>query len=767
MEKLKNKKAIEEQDCKTKREQYIKYKLDKLILLQDIKDSLPAHRVEYLRNKIEWLLALKRGNSNLLSELKKPIDQISGLCLILIIENMSDLAKNYIHKDEGILKKVVKHLMINNPKKFKECVCSIYKQNMTSLQTKQSLLSKLQNPGDRVVEEEKIIQLAKKQKRERGAILSHFDKMKELPESLSDQIIRDHWDFFKSFIDSDFDLNELNETIFLMLSDGEKVENLEKAKKKINLEFEDSNNKLNKLLETYFSFFDRSDNLFLSISNDFDLVGASYELPIKSIVDLSGEAVQKLNSVAIAQNKGLPLLELSFDPFDDGFATNPTSSSAQCQRIEIHAQEAFKNECAQRLGAIGKKWNENKGRIFLVGERLKEENIRNSLKNLLKLDDNESFKEIDDILLEEALNQISSQRLSLFENIEQYFKLNSNFVKDKSVHKDIDNQTWPSLITALVKEQKKHVFKRFTLLNGIYEGFVRDAKLIINAADNISPGAGQHVSEIICSILEDSHKEATSTTVADTHHSKSIMGNRCNDVAYDSVTKACENLNEILLLPVDHAFRKNPFEHAHTFPFPAVVNWKISALKKMIEEKGYDLDSLDVPVDGTADFLLRPGIMKEQFNEFKKDLEKKLPGSFEKEIETLKNKLHDNPAHFIFASLTALSTVYLYALSETQHLPSFINQEVDSISEWRLSETESYKSCIKTSLIEMIKTPSNGSGKTFDKNFDKYIPRTLDKASQKEKEWIESAKNGVDNGLIYKVLQIFVLQTKQAALAAI
>lgn len=741
-EKRKNKEAIKEEDCKNNREKYIKYKLDKMILSDDIAVSLPDHRAQYLKNKIEGIVALQRINAYLGNELSKDANNIDGLTLVLILEMMKGLAKNYIDNDEEKLKSVIWLLIESDPVKFKSCINLIY----SKCSQKCNGHTKLKEKGD---VKKLVTRLAKKEV-----------DLKFVKEEISSKYSH----IFKDFMESESVLNQLGGTVFSMLSETEKTEKLVNVRSSISTERIALQDRLNASIEAYLHNFNGIPDLYTSIFDDVGVTGVCYEFPIQLIEDLSEEAKQSLNGVAIKQGKNLKIDEQSYDPFEIDL-----SSVSASQATEIHATDAFKKECQLRLETISKNWDRNRLLIFSVAPRMMNEElaeeIRDSLKMLLKPRNDDNFNEIDEIVLEEALNKISSQNVSMFHRIEQYFSANKDLIKNSAVHKVFSNETSLKMINALVKEQKKHVFERFASLNAIYEGFARDANFIIESAEALKTGAGAHVRNILCSILQDSHKAEKSQTVADNHHADYIMGNRKKDTdLYDSLQQASENLYEILLLPDEHGFRKDWFDHAHTFPFPAVMNWKMPKLKELIGKEGYSVDTL--PAFDKYNELRAP-ILKNGFQKFKEEMKQNKSDAFKEQIDAL-SKVHANDVpQFVFGSLNTLSTVYLYLLSETEHLPAFINKQVDAISEWSLGKNINYKVHIKDSIISMIKSsPSTGQGKTLNDNFKSYIPRTLEKAKQKEQEWVDHAQKGTDNGLLYKVLQIFALQAKQAALTA-
>ena len=67
-------------------------------------------------------------------------------------------------------------------------------------------------------------------------------------------------------------------------------------------------------------------------------------------------------------------------------------------------------------------------------------------------------------------------------------------------------------------------------------------------------------------------------------------------------------------------------------------------------------------------------------------------------------------------------------------------------------------------MVKVI--PPDATSKQLSENFAEYIPNTLEVADKKEEEWRNNASQGIDNAIVYKLLQIFSLQMRQAVVEA-
>ncbi len=740
------KEFVELSSCQTERAKYIKYKIDKLILLDDIAASLPVQKKNFIKTKIIDLVVSLRLDRSLLNKNLNGIDDFS---LSSMLDKIPDYTKDYIGGGSDKRNAVLCQLIKNNPEQFNNCLAFVYANKY--------------NNGDKAKMDE------------RRNVEKLVDRYIAKPESFNDvmnEILTKYDHVFDAFDSKEAleTLPKFNMTVFSLLTPQKKQEEFDRAKVFLAKEIAKNEAAMEALFTTYFSKFTREEiaELKQSATNDIQLTNPSYQFRYQSINDLHQDAKTRLNGIAVKKKQDLPTVDLGFDLFGD---TVPAANGP----VEINATDAFKTACQQRMDEIAKKWNSNSSLIVnLLYHNIQSESTRTipQLESLLKPNSNPDFADFDSAIIEEILRLIKFNPSDFFFNgVEKYFVDNDEHIQQDAGHANLSNDTSVKMIKALVKEQKKHVFERFTNLNPIFEGFVRDANYIIEKAESLKKGSGEDVRAIICSILEDSHTDVKSQTVCDNHHAKHIMGNRQKQKSeyYQGVKEASSNLFDLLLLPDDHFYRRanagNGFDHAHTFPFPAVMNWKAAKLKELISAKSYQVH--DVP---DLDDQLRESkapILKHGFNSLKDEIKGQKNGSFQQQIDKLLKSCETDSGKFLFISLNLLSTVYLYLLSETEFLPALINKDVDQISEWKLEQGHNYKTHFKDSLLAMVKViPPNGTRKKMSENFAEYIPYTLEVADKKEETWRNNASQGIDNAIVYKLLQIFSLQMRQAVVEA-
>lgn len=747
--------------CPDSRAKYIKYKIDKQILLDDIGESYRDKRTDFIKDKINGLVASLRLGKTLVNKTLAGIDDFS---LAEIIRTIPDFTKTYLGGDKTKLYDVIFHFVLSNPRQFKKC------------------LSRLDSNYNPVVKKDKVKQneinsvLAEKRSILDAVwnLVKKFDNDQMSSEELKNQLLRlpNYQKLFDEFnTDSTFSMLDL--AVFSLLTASEKEEKFKEGKIRLADKINENEAKLESVLNNYFSSFstEHIESLKKSILNDVEMQNDAYQFSqfgIKSIEDLSEGAVMKLNGLPIAkkQQGNSANEEFSFNLFDGSFSV-PTESSV----TTINGDAEFKNGCEVALIGIGKSWNSNRPFLFSYLHHLiqleEKKIIAQEMIKLLDPKTNAEYADVVSIIVDDMLGLVLTKdeisglmvvknKSFFFNNVDQYFITFADLIKNNAEHVKLTRDISIKLINTLVNEQKRHVFERFRNLNNIHTGFVRDANYIMEKAETLQKGAGDHVRNIIVHMLENSEKEDKTVTVCDNHHDMEIMGNRKKQPDfYKHALQAAANLHDILLLPAGHSYRKNEFDHAHTFPFPAVMNWRTAKLIESIGAQGYTIDALPDLKNSKSPLL------KEGFKKFKAEVMTLKSDSFRVEIDKIAVTCKDDPAKFIYFSLNLLASPYLFLLSETEYLPGFMNKFVDHLSEW-----SGYKTHIKDSLIAMIKsTPSSARGK-FSDNFKDYIPNTLASANVKEEEWRRFANQGRDNAIVYKFMQILALQTKQAAIEA-
>jgi len=309
--KRKNKEIIKQDSCTTGKEKYIKCKVDKLIVLDDIESSISSHLKEYLQSEVESMVSLLRMNNALLDKIK--MGKIDSFVLSCILENKKDFAKEYINGDDRKLKEVLCFLIKNDPLKFKSILNSIY--------------SKYLNDDDEAVKKQKL-----KEKTEVNSLINGLVNNKISFEDVKKKIESEYCSVFNEF-KSDLSLGELNQVIFPTLTVSEQKEQLKKMEMVIVNEIQSLEGQLKKLLNTYCDKFAKNIRIDLDrcITADMSVIGGCYDFKTQSIMDLGNTARTNLNSLAMKQKREANSVEVEFDLFNgtiDIKSGNPASNSS-------------------------------------------------------------------------------------------------------------------------------------------------------------------------------------------------------------------------------------------------------------------------------------------------------------------------------------------------------------------------------------------------------------------------------------------------------
>lgn len=274
----------------------------------------------------------------------------------------------------------------------------------------------------------------------------------------------------------------------------------------------------------------------------------------------------------------------------------------------------------------------------------------------------------------------------------------------------------------ILKEQKQHAMARFCQLVVNYENFIRHAKIIEDRAEALEKGLGQKVRSSISEIIEHSHYSSVKkeikqlagkddeasqiklaqlqgieakTTVADTHHKKVFMGYQKEDhFKEDEIQHAVHKVNQVLHL---HGTAEEviQFSHAHTFPFPAMFNWKLEKMKEILNAHG-------IAVEADFEPEIRY-ISSSFFQTFKQGMD---PDTFDQafklELEKILVDVKQVPSKFILSALDLLKRYHFRVFSETELVPDFINSVLDKLSEWSTNKGD-YKQSIASNLSVLIK----------------------------------------------------------------
>ncbi len=351
------------------------------------------------------------------------------------------------------------------------------------------------------------------------------------------------------------------------------------------------------------------------------------------------------------------------------------------------------------------------------------------------------------------------------------------------------------IIRKIFKEQKHHVFMRFCTLLNHYEDFLRHAKIIQNMADEMEPGMGDKVENVIYGLLQHSHyetysvserktlqkiyeeaklenytsrtvsyedyianlkakldridQEAKLSTVRNNHHEDYIMGfEEPGTISEEKKIAAAAALERMLQI----SGPLNKFSRAHTLPFPGMFTWKKEKIKEFLAGNG-----LTVPFN----FFFNGYITNEFFKAVIKNNAELLDQCFIEQLNLM--KAHMSKEEFIYAALELMGKLHLRIFSETELMPDFVNTYLDALSE---SHTEGfyYKKIIAEGLAKCVKEPTV----SLAERLKLYKEGTLKQYDAKMQEWNQNTSSLLSDKFQVKIwhtmLKIGAVQVKQALL---
>ncbi len=407
-----------------------------------------------------------------------------------------------------------------------------------------------------------------------------------------------------------------------------------------------------------------------------------------------------------------------------------------------------------------------------------------------------SFSIICRFIFERIQALIEKEKNTNNEIFDQALKASSNLLKayaeDTDTDKDIAN------IRLLLKEQKKHSFARFGYLAENYADFIRHAKLIEEAVAKIdsSPDSKTIIRQALSILLQHSHyvdltqkiedvekkikrsescsdqelllKEKLSKlqqqqkdlTVNHNHHEKHLMGYEADNYFSGPEEKATaiHTVNTIMQLFETPDEIKN-FQHAHTFPFPAMFNWDEERMKQILKHLNINL---------SEDFEAPKRYISSNF--FKKirngQSSKILDEAFINELNKIKQEVGSDKAKFIYCALDVLKHYHLRVFSETELFPDVINTYSDHFSEWSIAlgknlEPNSYKKNLALELSKLLEQDTVTKAMVAQ-CLSEYYKQTLNKI-RKQEEYI---KFNDDCTIIELFKKITAFQVEQSVFLA-
>jgi len=329
-------------------------------------------------------------------------------------------------------------------------------------------------------------------------------------------------------------------------------------------------------------------------------------------------------------------------------------------------------------------------------------------------------------------------------------------------------------INAILSEQKKHAMARFCGLIANYNDFLRHTKILERKAEELFPGKGEIVRAILIEIIRHSHYEIADEkeiedlrqsnkkpqqeklkkiegekkllTVKDNHHDTDIMGyEKKGHYLPDAKSNAIRKINQTMQL-YGTKNKVSNFQHAHTFPFPAMFNWKPKKVRNILSSHQLQVDHNYIPQHYIQALFFKAVRDKRDT--------RLLDDAFLQQLDKIQAAAPDNPAKFIYTAIDLLKHYHLRVFSETELVPDFINTELDQLSEWKGSK-DTYKKSLATGVVKLLEK-NEISKEDVALALQPFFKETDAKINRQVKAW-ES-----DKSIFNLVQQIGALHVQQA-----
>jgi hypothetical protein len=719
----------------TPKDNYKKAKLEKLRIITKLEEILPEKKCDILRETIKTLILKIRTAKFILNQLQTN-DQ-KGLKQTLC--RSPDIAVDFLNNHKEDHQSYIKDLILEDSGELKKALYHIYQLD-PSLESTQELLGLFALKADAIDKRLALI----------------FEKKEFQP------VLEKLISYTKLFYP----------VILKKMSDAEKIE----MKKTGNLLFQEqlknTEKELEHFIQTNFSALEPQKLAQLEREIQKEIAFDEYNIPffVSSHLQLNGHEISRLNAIATTR-KMTNTPEIAFDDLfsSDSIKENPTSSGAfSVDGFFLTANQPMLDELQAKAGQIANHWDKSLLQISIAPYSMQSEV---PFEYYSMLNPTLEHEDIQTLIINASWRILCERNYPMFPRLHAFFINERELIVASAEPNGLGNLSF-KIIKFVLKEQKKHTFERFRRLHVIYSGFVRDARQAASQAEMLKKGAGKDLIDIIKNLLllspYDDHK-----TVYDNHHKSYVMGYEPKissegekRLQAQQQSLALANINKAFLIPDE--YKITHFERSHTFPFPAMMNWKASCIHQSLEEKGYHVTTLpDLPADFEKNMgpdtyrKIRPPISKNGFDRFKQDLAKGKNELFEREIAAIKSTAKSDVANFLYHSLNLLATAYLYSVSETEALPSFVNQELDALSEFKKSSTNSYKIKLRDAVMAMLDTPNQMASE----DLSQYLSQAQENLESKKKEWKKKAFENPTESIYYNALIYGALQTEQAILA--
>jgi|GEM_PF-2860373 len=409
--------------------------------------------------------------------------------------------------------------------------------------------------------------------------------------------------------------------------------------------------------------------------------------------------------------------------------------------------------------------NNEKFRNSIIYNVMKDKNLQNEIKDPINGIKDVTFdrsyllkhfisKIVNEVLSKDLKNLLLekfSKKLANKETI-AFFSLERKFI--------MKNKNWTSLLT---KEYKKHSLARFDHLFNYYTAFVNIMFNLGEIGETNHVGFKKKLVEIVAHLVEHSSIELDNfqtdnlaskaekasikiknaellkkiTINPDFHRNERFIGAEKTSRTMAEQTSIRTILS--LLMGIEKIEEHGEFkdmitvERSHTMPFPVLFGWLAEKMKELIDP------NYNFPKNEKNE---------QEKHFFNKNLfeQKRLRNISHKELEDLFSKefksfLNLPRQELLYKSLEMTRTFFMRLFSETELLPSFMNQFADNASEWRDNDKSNYKINLSNCMKDMILKGEKIEQAQVVKVLEPYLKKTLLNVENKlENEKIEQDK---------------------------
>lgn len=327
--------------------------------------------------------------------------------------------------------------------------------------------------------------------------------------------------------------------------------------------------------------------------------------------------------------------------------------------------------------------------------------------------------------------QLKQKKLDRLQTL--YAELKSKHpVNEKLLQKSLalESAAVTNFLEGLIHEHQAHTFGRFTKLFTCHADFINNLIYLFNnmKLKTIEPAT---IQKIVIDILSRTHLDSAEDpeSTNDVNFYRLIQGRpKSEDTEQTNKDKLFnEKMRSVFSRAIRSLFIKR--EKSHTIPFPGAFSWKMEKLKDKFAEQSITVSSKITENRITSEAF-------EKFKEGKLDQAKLI----QKVIDQLKGE--PTEAEFIREALLVIMQWTLIHASETEHMPHFINNRLDQLSEVRLKEEAFVQASAKKS--------TSSSSEEIEHDYKKLLGQNLVKLIQANKD--------VDFAAVFKAHHSYIKQ---------